>query len=666
MILSEFKYFETNRRDANAVWGRIRCLISECLSSPEIDEGETGIQIAISKNHDNRFLVVYRKNAEIIIRHKHFDDFGNTYDLANNHPWGVIARIQGVPSREHSLLDKALVLHQPDMHEGSDAALDTSAPLTRKGGRISLVTIGRGKVTNTEQNTVVAIDAWWIEPKISAILGHMALLTKDIARHKQLAALDSCELNDDLRYGMFLPHIWAERNRSHVSNFATKNQSLTYPKGATNCRELDDVMHFTSDFELGQPSEYYLDKVGNWRPNVNESIIIMHYGQSNAGVNMGGGEIPGSLRCPYHVVNLDDGKGVRGHMGKPLKRSANSFVPAQQNINISIQSVVAVAGGVYLEERIRHALPPVQVIVRSEAKGGQPFIGKSDREHMPGIHKNELGEYSPCYHNLITSLRDSVRIAMRDGAPVSHIYIPFTHQEANRATSPEEYVSQAMDLFQDVEHDLADLNIPITWILDQASGTNAEGAGGLWPARLALEMLADQADNIFFLQPRYSYPMYDRSHWSNVGKVMYGELLGHAIAAIEAGKPMCAARVATCRRDGIRISLTFDSQSPLVFDEENHPVLNSVKGFTILGDPGLEIMEARLTGDRNLLVTLNREPTPDYGALLCYAYRKKTNGAEPNGWPYSTGALRETWQEQCRTFPDTKIYRWVPAFVVKI
>jgi len=179
-------------------------------------------------------------------------------------------------------------------------------------------------------------------------------------------------------------------------------------------------------------------------------------------------------------------------------------------------------------------------------------------------------------------------------------------------------------------------------------------------------MLADEADNIHFLQPRYPYPMFDKTHWSNEGKVLYGEFLGHAISELERRGHVAAARVTRHEVRADQIVLHFDNATPLVFDESQHPVLHSVRGFTLGKAEGVSILDASVTGDHEVTIQLSAPIPPGAGATLCYAYRQRVLDEEQIPWVVSTGALRESWSRPCRAFPGREIYRWVPAFTIPL
>lgn len=447
-------------------------------------------------------------------------------------------------------------------------------------------------------------------------------------------------------------------------------QPSTFPEDSTDHETRDDgTLVFTSDAELGVPARYRLDAKSNWRPEVTKTIIFMHFGQSNAGENDdGGGVITGAIRLHSHIVNLNDGYGVRGLMGSLPKYEASALEPFNEAVGPSIQSVVGVSAGIYLEA-LRDAgesLP--QIAVRSEAQAGQAFIGRAGDTDRPGLHRKSEGDHSPCFLNLIASLRRTIELAEQDCAPVQHIYIPFTHQEANAHDGLEKYCSEAIDLFRDVEDHLAAYDIPITWILDQTAGFTAAGGGGYWKARLALHELSRRAPNITYAQPRYPYPMSSKSHWSNVGKVLYGEFLGHTILELEAGIPFHAAELVGHTIHENTIKLTFNNLTPLEFDETNHSVIHSAKGFTLDNNKGVVITDASVTGPQEVTITCNALVPASEKSQLCYAYRRRTAAEreDPIGWAVSTGALRETWSRPCKAFLNKTLHRWVPAFVVPL
>ncbi|MBC2593673.1 hypothetical protein H5P28_05295 [Ruficoccus amylovorans] len=397
------------------------------------------------------------------------------------------------------------------------------------------------------------------------------------------------------------------------------------------------------------------------------SVLIMHYGQSNAGITPAGGSLIGGdqLSPGVPVFMPEDGKGTRGLMGKAPSAPMAALVPAvDDKSSFYVQSVVLPAGLTFIELWQGEGAPAV--LVRSEAKGGQPFLGEVGRDNSYGLHTKD-GVKTQSYLNLVNSIKEMVALAQADGMPVQVIYIPFTHQEADRGLPGEVYLAQMRAFMADVEADLAPLNIPVVWLLDQAGGTTGGGSGGNWPNRLVLQQAADESDNIYLIGPRYPYPIFDNIHWTNQGKAMYGELLGYAISQIYQGKAFEPARLENAVLDGATIRLSFKSQNPLVFDESEFPIKASVKGFTLNGvTNGAKIESADISGPREVTVTLDKAPEGK-DMTLRYAYRPRERGIDEDikevpDWAISNGALREDWSRPSRFVPGKNIYKWVPAF----
>jgi hypothetical protein len=395
------------------------------------------------------------------------------------------------------------------------------------------------------------------------------------------------------------------------------------------------------------------------------SILIMHYGQSNAGITPAGGHIDGAVASPVGSVLMpNDGKGARGWLGKVPSVPITGFLPIDDTVFGDIQSVVGPAGGAYVCGQGDNS--PL-AIVRSEAKGGQTFIGNG--KNQIGLHlEMDRVTKSQIYNNLIGSITAIVAQAAVDGIPVQTIYIPFTHQEADMGSEGASYLTQLQSFISDVETDLTPLGIPVVWLLDQAGGTTGGGNGNVWPARLVLQDAADTAENVHLIGPRYPYPIFDRIHWTNRGKVLYGELLGLAISELENGNPFYAARVRAVSRTENVITITFDSQYPLTFDDNTpFPVNISFKGFTLDGvKNGAQIISAEVTGLREVTITLDKVPSGS-DMKIRYAYRSRdASESDDSGWVVGNGALREAWSAPSRVFPSETLYKWIPGFEKRI
>lgn len=644
----------------DSFWSRLRMLFVAAPTYPLIFPSADAARQAVTDLDDSHILILIKTETGFAY-HNRYEPNRPLFDMGD--PWGVAAEVEGeITKRHHHKKNKLTVFGDNSIPD------DTTADLCIK------VMDGVLTLSDRDQDGTWTLDATlnapWLTADPAEFLTYLEAFRWDL--NQQGRYLSDTEGTRSFQgFGRYISRLRQQTTGRPTPSRGRKplevKDKLDFPKGATDCVTEDDgTLAFTSSDEFGTPARYRLDRAGNWRAQVDETIIIMHFGQSNAGVNEGGGEIPNAIRLHSHVVNLNDGYGVRGLLGRYPKFEATALTPFDQNVDASIQSVVGVAAGIYLEGRRDAGLAPRQVAVRSEAKGGQAFIGRVGDGLRPGIHRRGEGDYSPSFLNLIASLRKMIELAAQEGAPVKHIYIPFTHQEANRQDSIETYCTEAMNLFNDVEDHIRDLDVPVAWLLDQAPGSTAVGAGSHWNARLALHELSRRAPNIEFIQPRYPYPMFDKSHWSNVGKALYGEFLGHIILELEKGKPVHAAELVGHEQRDRQVVLRFNNLTPLVFDLDHHPVINSVKGFTLEHASGIQIDSAKVTGTQE--VTLSTSAPLPSGARICYSFRPRTQDEyeDPIDWAVGAGGLRETWSRPCKFDPSETLYRWVPAFRVEI
>lgn len=407
------------------------------------------------------------------------------------------------------------------------------------------------------------------------------------------------------------------------------------------------------------------------------SILIMHYGQSNAGVNYAGEAIDlsnfssGQVLMPNDIGVTDEAAnflygGTRGWAGAARSEAMTALVPVDEALT-RVQSVVYPAGISYQHHRTASgdSSLPTKVIVRSEARGGQRFYGER------GLFKKSLnGDFTTTYLGLIQSVEAIAALAEVQGAPLTKIYIPFSHQEANRNNPAQHYKTQLETFMDSVENDLAGLSVPVVWLLDQAAGADATGAGSRysgndWEPRLVMKALADERDQVYFVGPRYPYALADRLHWSNTARIMYGELLGSAIYALERGEDWVPGAVQTITQYQNFIDVKFTSSEAIVIDDDTSRLQSdSVAGFTLTSDDGTTIVSALPVGRRTIRLELNQVPSA--GALqLNYAYRPGFTSDVDNNFAVGNGLLRHLWNRPSvftSVTSASKVLWWVPGF----
>ena len=426
------------------------------------------------------------------------------------------------------------------------------------------------------------------------------------------------------------------------------------PTGGWAGQSVDDVIHFTAPAGCGLVDRFRL--IGSeWLPTPRVARVICHYGQSNGGVTLMGETAWWSTPpVPHHSLTLNDGTGglggSRGWMGAVPSVTATGLVASVERTGIqSVVSAIASRLAVIHEA----GAPPVNII-RSEARGGMPFVGLAPGE---GIWRDSVGAHPQCYVNLIASITQMVQMAEAAGYTVPRIYIPFTHQEADRNETRAAYLANWQGFKADVEADLAPLGKPVVWLLDQASGTAQGGFGGAWPNRMSVYD-ASLADNVYMTLPRYMLPMgrtteggWDNIHHSYKSRILQGEIIAHAIAEIEAGRDWRCAWPLSATISGNTVVVTFDSIEPLTLD----PSFVKVRANMGFGVSGRTVTGAAMTGPRQ--VTITCDGTPTAGATLTYAYRNTDGQDVEDEWAVSTGALREVWQMPSRFVSGARLLR---------
>lgn len=442
---------------------------------------------------------------------------------------------------------------------------------------------------------------------------------------------------------------------------------ISAPAGGWAGQDVEGVTHFTGPAGCGLIDRYRLVS-GAWRPTDRAARVICHYGQSNAGVTLMGETLHWEQSpIPHHTLTLNDGSsglgGVRGWMGSAPSVVATGLAEAVERANV--QSVVS---AVAARLAVISSGPQLPVsIVRSEARGGMPFIGTEPGE---GIWKDSLGNHPQCYLNLIDSISKMVAFGEAAGFSIPRIYIPFTHQEADRNETRAAYLANWLGFKADVEGALAPLGKQVIWLLDQASGTAAGGFGGAWPCRMSVydaTLPANGGANAYMTMPRYHLEMgrttgatWDNIHHSYRSRVLQGEMIAHSIAEIEAGRDWRCAWPVSATIAGAGVVIDFDSITPLMLDRSFCKVRDDL-GFVV---SGRTVTGVQQTGPRQITVSCNSAPAA--GATVSYAYRIKDGADIEDEWAVSTGALREVWQQASRFVSGARLVRPALAFQITI
>lgn len=617
---------------------------------PAFDEGEFILAVA---SQDGTQLEYY---------HRDFDD-PNVPALSDGiEGWCQILEVHG--SLQHAAdIRQALLLASPN---GNTKPLLEAVPVDQE----KCVVITPGCVTvytrndTSKMKPVLLFTGSFISTSDSQLAGYLGTLHSDLGGHvnNQTDRLPS--------QGKFMTlwHANLKREASRMAKAAIDAQRpqiyRDFPENSKERQSVNGRKEFLIDAGHGSDQRCYLSPEGYVRPITDRSILLMHTGQSNAGIHPAGGPIPGVIQTPFHILAPNDGRCARGLMGYMPEAAITGLEPLDQFVRLPLQTVTGAAASSYLSQ-IPAGLAWPQFIVRSEAIAGQAMIGNSASARRPGLHMNELGKRSQCFQNLVSTIISSVEHAETEGAPVQTIYIALTHQEADRAIDPEKYVAQAKAFFEDVEIHLAALETPVIWLLDQAAGTMRDG---FWPVRAALQDLADDLSNVHLIQPRYPYPLFDGTHWNNRAKALYGEYLGRAIWDLEQGKSHLAAKPVEATLSGREITITLNNSSPLVLDNQHFPVPPPHHGFQLTGPrkrPEIELV--RVTAHQQITLTLTTEPDDILKEQLGVQYAMNRIPKEEivTGWAAGIGCLREERGFPSLAFEGVTHHPWVPAFEIK-
>ncbi|SPF76535.1 hypothetical protein ALP8811_01543 [Aliiroseovarius pelagivivens] len=619
---------------------------------------------ALPEFDESEFIlaVVSQDGTQLEYYHRDFDD-PNVPALSDGiEGWCQILEVHG--SLQHAVgIRQALLLAPPN---GNTKPLLEAVPVEQK----KCVVISPGCLTVYSRNDaselkpVLLFTGSFISTSVNQLAGYLGTLHSDLGGHvnNQTDRLPS--------QGKFMA-LWnanLKRKASRLAKAVIDAQRPQiyhdFPENSKDRQSVNGRKEFLIDAGHGSDQRCYLSPEGFVRPITDRSILLMHTGQSNAGIHPAGGPISGVIKTPYHILTPNDGRGTRGLMGTVPRGPITDIALLDEYVWLPLQSVVGAAASTYLAQIPKDQEWP-QIIVRSEAIGGQAFIGNSQFPRRPGLHKNELGERAQCFKNLISTAVQTVKVAKEQGAPVEVIYIAFTHQEADRGARRESYAELATNFFKDVEDGLSHLNIPVFWLLDQSPGTFRDSS---WQARLALKDLADRFPNVHLIQPRYPYPLHDTTHWSNRAKALYGEFLGRAIWDLEQGNRCAAISPIHAARSENEIRIRFDNETSLVLDETYFPAPPANFGFQIIGPrQRASIQQVRVISDCEISIQLDRVPRDDMGAALGirYAMADLPEDKRVTGWAAGIGCLREERGFPSLAFEGVTHHPWVPAFEIK-
>ena len=403
---------------------------------------------------------------------------------------------------------------------------------------------------------------------------------------------------------------------------------------------------------------------------MSHSILFMTFGQSNADCHDAGPAYDVPVFDDPRIVLPNDGFGFRGTIGRTTTQPIDGFVPSY-GFSPKVQSSGVAAAARYLNA-LSSATPddmPTQVIVRSAAKGGRPFIGylKDDRE-IAGIFKAHTGAYSQIFQNLLIEIKKIAAVTRAQGAPLRHVFLPFFHGEADRATDRDVYTSVATEMMDIVDQTVHALGITSHWLLTQPSGTAPTHGGNAWANRMSVLEIATQRPNAHFASANYALTLADAAHLSAESKVIAGELIGLTAARIVTGqtdqnRPVLVQDITAT---GNEITVTFDTDVPLALDQSAFPSPKMNFGFQVAQQAPDFVTDATVIDGTTLRLTC-AGPVP-VGVTLNYAFasQKRQDPGKDVIYPFGRGCLREMNSLSSCILEDKSLKRWVPAFSVPI
>lgn len=541
---------------------------------------------------------------------------------------------------------------------------------------IASATITVAGVTRTIRDTDLSV---FTEPFLKAGRAYIfetygAGLLQLVTAPSTQADLDAWDAGTDAKLEVFRDApAYVDGSRA-LMRFGGKDIMRMYPDGPRLSGSAAEVWQPAGTRGIAAMDQF--DVVGGYRyPSAlingvsRKAIIVSVYGQSNADVTeMDDALIWPAPPMPNHVLMLNDVSGARGGLRGWLGVAApagSSLIPARENaVLVSGKYVQSYATAAAARLNDLTGGPYRVFAVRASGVGGQKLVGDAAGR---GIWKDSGGAYVQSWLNWsqdVRNMRDSL-IAL--GYEIEAVHICFTHQEADWQTARATYASQLTDMVAEREAILAtDLpGIPVRWFVDQASGSGYRTGGylgGAWPARMAIQDVAQAHANMTMVMPRYTMRFgLNGGALENIHHAFYdrinpqGETYAYAMREIMEGRDWRCPWPTAAAISGNDVVVDFDSMEPLVLD----PAFCKVRpdlGFELWdGAAAIPATNVRLTGQRQVTATFPSAPVA--GQHIRYAYHLLTAADVSDEWPLSTGALRDAWEADSLFLPGKRLVR---------
>lgn len=411
------------------------------------------------------------------------------------------------------------------------------------------------------------------------------------------------------------------------------------------------------------------------------SLLLLAFGQSNADLYPAKPALECEAFGDPRIVTFNDGNGFRGLLGQLPRHPVTDLTPAQAEGQAhkktrDYQSFQLAAAARLLRETDDDDLR--QVVIRAEGRGGRRFSGivSKDGREVEGIMTNVDGSDSQILLNGLETIRISAELARQKGAPLSRVIVNFLHGEADRGLSRAEYAAFLEQIVSRFDEELADLGLPIDWLILDPAGTSTKGSGNAWACRLGMADVAARHPNVRIIGTGAAYPLDDTIHYSSEARALFGEHFGAAAAQLLAmgqggdaglGWALEAPRIARARLTGnvVDLELSGDRDFELVRGVSDDQL--TVEGFNVTHLSRCMIETVEQTGPRSLRVTLDGPPVLREKSVLNYAfrllYRDDPRGASP--YPAGRGGWRSVEALDSMVLPGRRIHQWVPGFSIR-
>lgn len=362
--------------------------------------------------------------------------------------------------------------------------------------------------------------------------------------------------------------------------------------------------------------------------------------------------------APWHVFDVVDGQEVRGWQSADGRNAVASGLRVAPLPTVR-QTPIATAAAALAEARRQRNARQVPMIVRNHGYAGQSY---RNIDHL-SANDTDAGNVWPTFKRWLA-------IASAEAEAYGMVprcrHAVLIHGTADKDTPAAEYTAFLAGYLAAVEAEArlaTGQSDPVRLVLTQDGGdTQTTGGSDLWDVCQAqLEFAAANPDKALLAGPLYPYRLWDgQVHPGVAATVLFSEVIGHAIAADEAGEPWTIGPP-TLTRSGTTITADFGGRlrgdellaiAPDPYGGVGCPNLGFVYG-------GATIAAVEVAG---ALVRITLATVPSGPAELSYAFQVQDVSVSSPLYSAHRGRLRTTWFRPSAHLPGQQVFRWIPSF----